>query len=130
MVLANGDKHDDRKNDDIKSCPCFDGEDPAEFEDYHRKLTWWLWTQKQEDQESGVTTARIVHGLTKKALKIVFDAIPPDEMEDYKKKEGITKLLELLKAKCGKPQSEDLQDLFKEFFFKSRIRNDERFLIG
>ena len=72
MAPAQGDKNDVRNHDDIKACPTFEGEYPSEFEDYHRKLTWWLWTQKQEDHEAGITTARIVAGLSKKALKIVF----------------------------------------------------------
>ena len=125
--MAPGDTETKGRDFDAKICPNFDGEDPSLFDEYHKRLMWWMWTQSTEDQNSGATTSRIVAGLSKKALRIIFDASPPDEMDQYKKKEGITKLIELLRSKCGKPQSEDLQDLFREFFFRSRIRNDERF---
>ena len=128
--MAPEDKDHKGRDFGTKICPCLDGEDPSDVEDYHRKLMWWLWAQSKEDKESGATTARVVAGLSGKALKILFDAVPPDEMDQYKKQDGIDKLIDLLKNKCGKPQSEDLQDLFSEFFFRSRIRDDERFLNG
>ena len=112
---------------DARHCPTFDGHDPSDFDVYRKRMTWWLLTQTEADQDSGATTGRIVNALQGKAQKILFDAIGIEDLDEYKKKEGIKKLLDFLQTKCGVPKSEDLQNIFREFFFKSRIRYDERF---
>ena len=50
-----------------------------------------------------------------KALKTMMDVIPEDEIVKYKVEGGMKLWLDKLRETCGKPQSEDLQFLFRDF---------------
>ena len=114
-------------NHDARICPTFNGDDPSEYEQYIQRMTCWLLTQSEDDRKNGVTLGRAMSALEGKALKTMMDVIPEDEIVKYKVEGGMKLWLDKLRDTCGKPQSEDLQDLFREFFFKSKIKNDEKF---
>ena len=84
-------KQDDKEEQhDSRFCPAYSGEDPGEFVEYRHVLSWWLLTQSAQDKDSGATAGRIVSSLTGNARKIIFETIVPEDIDDYKKDDGIS----------------------------------------
>ena len=51
---------------DARNCPTFSGDDPSDYEEYRKMMTWWLLTQTEVDKDSGATTGRIVPALSRR----------------------------------------------------------------
>ena len=79
-------------------------------------MVFWLLTQSPDDIKNGATLGRAMPALEGSDLKTMMDVIPEDEIGAYKADDGMKKWLDKLRETCGKPQPEDLQYLFREFF--------------
>ena len=117
-------KDENPNNHDAIICPTFNGDDPSEYEQHRQKMTCWLLVQSEYGKKNGTTLVRAMSALEGKALNTMMDAIPEDEIQKYKVEGGMKMWLDKLRDTCGKPQSEDLQDLFREF--SSRVRSRMR----